>query len=43
MTKRYHSPIGFSTVKGRPVRLLTSSAYPHRELFRTVALRLDSS
>ena len=27
----------------RKVRLLMSSAYPHRELFRRVALRLDSS
>ena len=27
----------------RRVRLLMSSAYPHRELFRRVALRLDSS
>ncbi len=27
----------------RRVRLLMSSAYPHRALFRGVALRLDSS
>ena len=27
----------------RRIRLLTSSACPHQDLFRTVALRLDSS